>query len=309
MAAAQPQRQPQHQPQQRTTKVVTTEQEESRPAPQEGGGPPSEPPEPPQQQDQWVNERSSLAADLGTAAREARESRKRVLEGLALLLLLAVGAVAAGLVVDKDAFWVAAAPVFGAAGTGLVAYGGKRLGVFAETAQLLGRRAEDGIAAVGGALTEAERKRAEEAMLRRVCYQIGADLASGDQQSSDTPRENKLAARRAFAMAGWYEHPEGQRRSALLTLELEGEDSKAAREEAFFSLLQASTMKSTTAAYNLGALDARHGIGKQSDRDRLLAYVSGRGSVLAAFIVGLMDRSEEALYAPHAPTQDQYIVL
>lgn len=58
---------------------------------------------------------SPLGWELSKAAADARADRNRVLWGLLILVIAALGLLAAGLLVKEEVFWAATAPVFAAA--------------------------------------------------------------------------------------------------------------------------------------------------------------------------------------------------
>lgn len=238
---------------------------------------------------------SWLSGELARAAQEARSNRNRIFVGLALLAFAGLAVVVAGLLVREQAFWVAVSPAFAAAAMALIAFAAERLGVFAHTAELLGRRS----GASGpetGALNELEREPADTRLRAQAAYEVGIDLMSDPEGSAS--RESLLAAQSAFAKAAADGHPEGTRQHALLILALEGTDD--AHPRAFHFLEKACGRGSVEAAYNLGALYARRAPGWQPGRVWLLKD-AWNGVAVSAFILGMIDASEEAVRAQQLP--------
>jgi hypothetical protein len=78
-----------------------------------------------------------VADELASTARQTRAARRRTLTSLAILTVVAVGAVIAGVAADSAAFWAGASVVFYTALAAVIAFAANELGVVAKTASLL----------------------------------------------------------------------------------------------------------------------------------------------------------------------------
>jgi hypothetical protein len=257
-----------------------------------GGGGPPEPP----------GHRAAaawLAPELASAARKAREARNRAFTALYLLVVAAVVAVAAGLVVGEATFWTAASAVFAAALMAVVAYAAQELDVFAQTAELLGRRAGSEPTET---VVEAEAKSIDLGKMRaKSAYDIGGELEDHPfDRTDDARRTSRLAALGAYTIASRGGHAESSRRCAQLVLELGAPRVRGVRSQAVGYLLTASRQGSTLAAYNLGAWHRKRTVLQRSEWERLRSGVQD-GSGVHAFILGLLDPFEDAASADKLP--------
>ncbi len=83
--------------------------------------------------------KSPLQQELAHVSAGMRRRERKSYIFLAMLVVVAGAAVAAGVVADSEVFWGVAGTVFLMATAGIVAYAASGLGIFAEMVELLSR--------------------------------------------------------------------------------------------------------------------------------------------------------------------------
>jgi hypothetical protein len=214
-----------------------------------------------------------LRDGIASAGTRAAQARRGVILRLCLLVGLAAAAVVAGVVADNDVFWAASASAFTLATCSLVAYAAAKLGVFAETAELLGQRGRGGHAAVSGdsdgpivesmaaeptdlaALNKARgelaskiAKIAEEKRLSLEVFVVDVDKGTHDSLLVELERE-------VLAIGVDARHAPSARRLGQLMLE-SGKDED--RHQAENVLMDAVSWGDLTVAYALGCWHQQH---------------------------------------------------
>ncbi len=210
-----------------------------------------------------------VADELGRTSRDTRKASFRSLFALAALTVIAIGAVAAGLVAKNDTFWAGASIVFYTSLAAVIAYAATKLGVVSSTAFLLR-------AALKG--DDSAPERTEPTQASRAASNAGRDAFVLARRFEE---EGQLAeAGHAYLMAT----NENGNPEALYGLGQRYVKQKQ-YEEGELWLLKAAGKGYWRAAYLLGCLHRIHG---QTINDKIYREIAG-GIMVAAYVVGRND--------------------